>query len=86
MKIWTFTNGWKRHKPMAEFLIMFFTLLILSLFSISVYADDKVDQPSPELLEFLGEWETKDGEWFNPMWILKNLSSEADKKKEQDDE
>ena len=28
------------------------------------------DNPSMELLEFLGEWQTKDGDWIDPMRFL----------------
>ena len=30
-------------------------------------AEPAGDAPSMALLEFLGEWETPDGEWFDPM-------------------
>ena len=29
-------------------------------------ADEDTDAPSMELLEFLGSWETDDGEWVDP--------------------
>ena len=32
----------------------------------SVAADEVAAPPSMELLEFLGEWETDDGEWLDP--------------------
>lgn len=56
-------------------LIVIFTVVLLCLASFTLNADDSEQAPSPELLEFLGEWETKDGEWFNPLWILKNLKT-----------
>jgi len=71
---------------MAELLTLLFAFLILSIFSVSAIAEDKQEKPSTELLEFLGEWETKQGEWFDPFWILKNIKSKTDKKKENDDE
>jgi len=71
---------------MAELLTLLFALLFLSIFSLSVAAESKQEKPSTELLEFLGEWETEQGEWFDPFWILKNIRSKSDKKKEKDDE
>jgi len=71
---------------MAELLTLLFALLFLSIFSLSVAAENKQEKPSTELLEFLGEWETEQGEWFDPFWILKNIRSKSDKKKEKDDE
>jgi len=65
---------------MAEALnLLLAAVLLLSLVHPVMAADEEI--PSTELLEFLGEWETKEGEWFNPMWILKNLSA----KKQNDD-
>ena len=71
---------------MAELFTLLFAFIFLCAFSFSVIAEDKPEQPSTELLEFLGEWETKQGEWFDPFWILKNIKSNTDKKKEKDDE
>ena len=56
-------SGWKnmnyRHKLL---------LLSMILFSpISQAQNQQEDEaPSLELLEFLGEWETGDGEWLDP--------------------
>jgi hypothetical protein len=37
------------------------------------------DAPSIELLEFLGEWETSEGEWQDPLDFLQSLDAlEAD--------
>ena len=33
-------------------------------------------QPSMEFLEFLGEWETEDGEWIDPQ-ILESMEAET---------
>ena len=32
--------------------------------------DINAELPSLELLEFLGEWETKDGDWMDPSSLL----------------
>jgi len=36
---------------------------------IKVEADDDTSMPSMELLEFLGEWETEDGDWIDPVLL-----------------
>ncbi len=33
------------------------------------------DAPSLELLEFLGEWETGDGEWQDPLEFMQELAA-----------
>ena len=48
--------------PVAVFL-----LLVTIALDAKAAGDDK---PSMELLEFLGEWQTKDGEWVDPMRFL----------------
>jgi hypothetical protein len=42
-----------------------------------VYEDDTT-MPSIELLEFLGEWETEDGDWIDPMLLDEMLSPERE--------
>ena len=45
--------------------------LIVLLVSVALDANAASDEnPSMELLEFLGEWQTKDGEWVDPMRFL----------------
>lgn len=48
-------------------------IILLGIAMDAKAADD--DQPSMELLEFLGEWQTKDGEWVDPMRFL-NVSED----------
>jgi hypothetical protein len=33
------------------------------------------DAPSAELLEFLGNWETDEGEWQDPLEFMKDLDA-----------
>ena len=48
--------------------------LITPLTALSLPAIVKADEPpSPELLEFLGNWETSDGEWQDPLELMKEL-------------
>lgn len=44
-------------------------LLMLVLIPFAAVADDAPEDESPslELLEFLADWETDDGEWVDPM-------------------
>jgi hypothetical protein len=48
-------------------------LLVLLPLAASAAEDE---QPSMELLEFLGSWETKDGEWLDPVSMLSALLDE----------
>lgn len=36
------------------------------------------DAPSLELLEFLGDWETKEGEWQDPLDFMQDLEADPD--------
>lgn len=49
-------------------------LLIISSISINVYPQDSISQPHRELLEFLGDWETDDGQWIDPIDFLEESS------------
>jgi hypothetical protein len=40
--------------------------------------DDDGSMPSMALLEFLGEWETEDGEWIDPILLDEILSLERE--------
>jgi hypothetical protein len=43
----------------------------------SLAEPDAVEAPSMELLEFLGDWETKDGEWLDPLQLLEELEADV---------
>jgi hypothetical protein len=48
--------------------------LVTPLTAVSLPATAKADEPpSPELLEFLGNWETSEGEWQDPLELMKEL-------------
>jgi hypothetical protein len=58
-------------------------------FAIPVPAEEPESEapPSLELLEFLAEWETEDGEWVDPALLEdKALDPVLDKDKEKKDE
>lgn len=48
---------------------------LLCLLPIVGAAAELAVAPSLELLEFLGEWETVDGEWLDPIQLLEELDS-----------
>jgi len=56
--------------------IFLYQLCILSLSltgsSLAWTKQEQQSAPDIELLEFLGEWETDDGEWVNPMSLYKD--------------
>jgi hypothetical protein len=50
--------------------------LLLALLPLGAAFAAEEEQPSMELLEFLGSWETKDGEWLDPVSMLSALLDE----------
>ena len=53
---------------MALIPVAIFIILLSIAFDANAANDD--ESPSMELLEFLGEWQTKDGDWVDPMRFL----------------
>lgn len=51
-------------------------LAIASLPYTGLLAADAMETPSLELLQFLGEWETSDGEWLDPIELLEEIEAE----------
>ncbi|MGD8559676.1 MAG: hypothetical protein PVF34_06645 [Gammaproteobacteria bacterium] len=46
-------------------------VLLIILLAVAFHAEAGTeDKPSMELLEFLGEWQTKEGEWVDPMRFM----------------
>lgn len=65
MKSWSFMSGWKK-------MVCRVSACVLLLFSISsLCAEERISDaqqttiPSIDFLEFLGEWETEQGEWID---------------------
>ena len=83
MKNWNFTNGWR----MSKVLVNYTLVLILVFASCDVLAEDE-EQPSLEFLEFLGELETQDGKWIDPLLLLEVDETElkVSEKEEKKDE
>jgi len=61
------------------------TALFLLSVSAIAYAETE-ETPSMEFLEFLGEFQTEDGEWIDPLNLLGMEQSESLRKQERDDE
>ena len=80
MKIWNFTPGYKMKIIAVNWLAM-----VICCASPVVHADSvsENDQPSMELLEFLGDWETKDGSWVDPMQLDEMLDPNLAQKDSQ---
>jgi len=55
--------------------------IIIILLSVAFEANAANDDtnPSMELLEFLGEWQTKDGDWVDPMRFLDVKEADLEK-------
>lgn len=56
-------SGWKSMNYRPSLML---SLMMLIYTPIYAESDEKPEIPSPEFLEFLGEWETTDGEWVDP--------------------
>ncbi len=82
MPIWISTHGWPKSRPMpVNPWLIIHVVLWVSLHTAAVAQDGAGDAdkkktatraqtaPSLELLEFLGEFETKDGQWVDPAEI-----------------
>ena len=54
----------------ASLTLLSATLLVGLFLPVTVKA---TEPPSLELLEFLGNWETDDGEWQDPLELMKEL-------------
>ncbi len=66
-------------------------LLCLSCISLTLHADEEQtesDLPSLEFLEFLGQFETEDGQWADPITMneMLDLTHISSNEKESDDE
>jgi len=61
---------------MARWIIIVGTLGMVPLIApMMVLAEEPIDSPSLELLEFLGDWETNEGEWQDPLDLINELDA-----------
>jgi hypothetical protein len=49
-------------------------------------ATEEMEMPSLELLEFLGDWETEDGEWIDPEELEQIAITDQEQEQEYEDE
>lgn len=78
-------SGWKMNRSAGSTL-----LPILLLLATALFADDRIGQenaeiPDIELLEFLGSWQTPDGDFLDPL-ILAGETTSRENPTENDDE
>ncbi len=62
--------------------------LLVLLGAVSAAPADEREQetesgPSMEMLEFLGEWETDRGQWFDPLWLADVAQTEPEPERTQ---
>lgn len=71
------------------------TVLLLGLLNSPVFAQEpgqpnegseETETPSLELLEFLGDWETEDGEWIDPEEMKQITLTDQEQEQEYEDE
>ncbi len=59
-------SGWKNMNYRASLVLLVMILISQSLQAETAETQAGDEAPSLELLEFLGEWESSDGEWVDP--------------------
>jgi hypothetical protein len=67
----------------------FATIILLNLVFAAVAAaadEDSTAMPSMELLEFLGEFQTEDGEWIDPMELSDTDIEQSEKQRNDEDQ
>ncbi len=71
------------------------TLILLGLLSTPVFAQEPgqardssedTEMPSLEFLEFLGHWETDDGEWIDPEELEQIVLTDQEQEKSEDEQ
>ncbi len=85
MKSWISINGWRKSTTVWVNRYQLLAALILLNMIATVYAEND-DSPSMEFLEFLGEFQTDDGEWIDPINLLDMEQSEPKREQVRDDE
>ena len=57
--------------------------LTLCVFSVHAKALDEEPEPDMALLEFLGEWETDDGEWLDPTSLEDQIADDSGRRNDE---
>ena len=47
--------------------------------------EEETDSPSAELLEFLADWETSDGEWVDPLELVEDTETDEARRGDERD-
>jgi hypothetical protein len=85
MKTWISIYGWKMKRMQGDRVRRL--ILLCMLFPALLPIAMAEGEPSLELLEFLGNWETADGAWQDPLEFLQDVEAlEAEKAKLEVDE
>lgn len=83
MSGWNFITGWNKGTRMRVNYLLFVTALLSS----SAVVAGEVDVPPWELLEYLGEWEDRNGRWLDPQMLqLATPDGEEQVNEEEKDE
>ena len=85
MKSWISINGWRKRRTVWVKTYQLFTALLLLHVVAAAHAEND-DSPSMEFLEFLGEFQTDDGEWTDPLKLLDMEQSEPKREQDSDKE
>ena len=86
MKTWNSTAGWPMSstaRALQYYKVIFATFTLVAL-SQPTIAEDGESTPSAEMLEFLGGWETDDGEAYDPALWEELWGQVSDKESPQD--
>ncbi len=73
------------NRTKAEGLTLFLLIAGSGLLSADEPSMPPQESPSMELLEFLGGFETPEGEWFDPLLMVEETQSQAESKVTGDD-
>ncbi len=80
--------GWRKKRPMQKVRAKCFFVLVLMFWPCSFLFAKNVDEltlADMDLIEFLGSWETQDGEWLDPSLFDEEAKSDQVIEKIMDD-
>ena len=61
-------------------------MMLLSFSSLHAEESSTTESPSIDFLEFLGEWETEDGEWIDPVELENEVYANLNGASEETDD
>ena len=85
MTSWIFMSGWQRRRKLRVRVILLLAFVLLMQANLLPAEEKKetTQQPSEELLEFLGNWETEQGEWIDPEELKEMVIPDQGDKKDE---